>query len=541
LETCSLSDEYQEKDVDTCLCIAYYFNNFVLFLLTEQEKQDEIYMSILWGKLFKMASRNINNNRTGPQKEYLTTTELAKFCGVSRFTILSWIDKGKITTIRTVGGKHRIPVSEAISFLETLQHKTSPKEKKVTTSGALGHCWEYLQKTNCERECKNCLIYGREIDYCFVVVRQFGKGVIRCTGDCLSCGYFEKFFGSHSNSTKQEQISEEKAEEADTEKKIFLDSFIHDIAKGGDWAKEPAANLMENSYAIALHKNKTKKSLSNLPEYKINELATITETILKELDDVQMIILFGSYARGNWIEDVCSEKDYTYEYKSDFDILVVTKYAETANNPDLQHKLEGKLNRTETTVNLIFHDIQFINAQLNNGQYFFSDIQEEGAILYDSGRFGFPKKRKLNIEKRKKTAQQDFDQWYEKAKRFYNHFQKDLEKKWYNEALFELHQSIRCFYTTMLSVFCGYKPQNCDLEKLGRYVASYEPSFLTVFHCTTERQDKMFKLLNNANNHICNENSQNITKVDLAHLEQRAQKLMELTRESCKKKIDSFA
>lgn len=488
-----------------------------------------------------MAARNVINNGIGPRKEYLTTTELAKFCGVSRFTILSWIDKGKISTIRTVGGKHRIPVSEAISFLETLQNKASPKEKKVTTSGALGHCWEYLQKTNCERECKNCLIYGREIDYCFVVVRQFGKGVIRCMGDCLSCGYFEKFFGSHSTSTEHERTSDGKSVEADTEKMNFLDNFIHDMAQGGDGIKDRAAGLRENSSAIAVHKTNMKKSLSNLPEYKVNELATITETILKELDDVQMIILFGSYARGNWVEDVYSEKDCTYEYKSDFDILVVTKYAEAANNPDLQHKVEGKLNRTETTVNLVFHDIQHINAQLNKGQHFFSDIKEEGIMLYDSGRFRFAKQRKLDIEKRKQIAQQNFDKWYEKAKHFYSHFQYDLEKKWYNEALFELHQSIKCFYTITLLVFGGYSPQSCNLEKLGRYVASYEPAFLTVFPCTTDRQDKIFKLLNNAQAHTCSEDSYNITKVDLTHLEQCVQKLMELTQEICKKKIDSFA
>ena len=486
-----------------------------------------------------MAVINTIYNGTGPRKEYLTTTELAKFCGVSRFTILSWIDKGKISTIRTVGGKHRIPVSEAISFLETLQRKSSPKEKKVTTSGALGHCWEYLQKTNCERECKNCLIYGREIDYCFVVVRQFGKGVIRCMGDCLSCGYFEKFFGSHSKLTELD-TSNGKSVEIDTKKKNFFDNFISDVAQGNDGIKDPAAGLRENSSAIVVHKNSMKKSLSSLPEYKVNELYTITEIILKELDDVQMIILFGSYARGNWVEDVCTEKDYTYEYKSDFDILAVTKYTEAANNTDLQRKVEGKLNRTETTANLIFHDIQYINSQLNKGRGFFFDIIEEGIMLYDSGRFRFAKKRKTNIEKRKQIAQQNFDEWYEKAKRFYGHFQYDLEKKWYNEALFELHQSIKCFYTTTLLVFGGYSPQSCNLEKLGRYVASYEPAFLTVFPCTTDRQDKIFKLLNNAQAHTCSEDSYNITKVDLAHLEQCTQKLMELSQEICTKKIDSF-
>lgn len=488
-----------------------------------------------------MAVRNTIYSGTGPRKEYLTTTELARFCGVSRFTILSWIDKGKISTIRTVGGKHRIPISEAISFLETLQRKSSPKEKKVATSGALGHCWEYLQKTNCERECNNCLIYGREIDYCFVVVRQFGKGVIRCMGDCLSCAYFEKFFGSHGNAAAIEATPDGKSMGATAEKKNFLDNFIHDVAQGNDRIKNPAAGLRENPSAIVVHKSSMTKSLSHLPEYKVNELSTITEIILKELDDVQMVILFGSYARGKWVEDVCNEKDCTYEYKSDFDILVVTKYAEAANNPELQNKVEGKLNRAETTVNLIFHDIQYINAQLNNDQYFFSDIIEEGIMLYDSGRFRFAKKRKTNLDKRKQIAQQNFDAWNEKAKHFYAHFQYDLEKKWYNEALFELHQSIKCFYTAILLVFSGYNPQICDLEKLGRYVASYEPVFLTVFPCTTERQDKIFNLLNNAQVYTYSEDSYNITKVDMAHLEQCVQKLMELTQEICKKKIDSFA
>lgn len=39
-----------------------------------------------------------------------------------------------------------------------------------------------------------------------------------------------------------------------------------------------------------------------------------------------MVILFGSYAKGEQVEDIYSEKGTTYEYKSDFDILVVTTY-----------------------------------------------------------------------------------------------------------------------------------------------------------------------------------------------------------------------
>jgi hypothetical protein len=43
-----------------------------------------------------------------------------------------------------------------------------------------------------------------------------------------------------------------------------------------------------------------------------------------------MIILFGSYARGQWVEDIYTEGHITYEYISDFDILVLTRLKKTA-------------------------------------------------------------------------------------------------------------------------------------------------------------------------------------------------------------------
>ena len=82
-------------------------------------------------------------DQTKLKKDHLTTTELAKLCGVSRFTIWNWIKQHKIKAVRTVGGQYRIPASEAISFLETLHLETCHKARKSLAPGALGHCWEY--------------------------------------------------------------------------------------------------------------------------------------------------------------------------------------------------------------------------------------------------------------------------------------------------------------------------------------------------------------------------------------------------------------
>jgi len=179
-----------------------------------------------------ITEKPITINKIKLEKDYLSTTELAKLCGVSRFTIINWTNQGKINAFRTIGGKYRIPVTEAISFLENLHRQISHKNMNDLAPDALGHCWEYPRKTNCDNRCKNCLIHGREVDYCFVVVRQFGKGVIRCKGDCLNCEYFSEFFGFYSKGPQAEEPPDESSKKAVTAKKTFMYNFVYGIGRG---------------------------------------------------------------------------------------------------------------------------------------------------------------------------------------------------------------------------------------------------------------------------------------------------------------------
>ena len=187
-----------------------------------------------------MLKENITKNKVELRRDSLTTTELSKLCGVSRFTIINWVNRGKIRTMKTVGGHCRIPVSEAISFYETFY-----KEKIDVTSESLCHCWEYPQKTNCDKECKNCLLYKSRINYCFVVVREFGKEVVRCEGDCLNCDYFEEFFRSYSKSKHLNETHEVKGEKVAQDKKSFLYNVVYGVGRGIQEVKERVADVRE--------------------------------------------------------------------------------------------------------------------------------------------------------------------------------------------------------------------------------------------------------------------------------------------------------
>lgn len=287
-----------------------------------------------------------------------------------------------------------------------------------------------------------------------------------------------------------------------------------------------------------------KKSLAHLPTHKRRELSLITEIICKEFPDVQMIVLFGSYARGDWVEDIHVENRITYEYKSDFDILVVTRYKKHANNTGLQEKVDDCIyaaGQIKTDVHIIYHHLKQINVRLSEGQYFFSDIKKEGLLLYDSKIFKLARRRPLDPLERKKIAEEDFKQWFKSAKEFYDSFKSNFEKRHYKLATFELHQATERFYAATLLVFTGYRPKLHDISKLGRLAAACYPGFLTVFPRATAEQKRIFKLLKKAYIDARYKASYKIKKAELNYLAERVQKLQKLTKEVCKKKINSFA
>ena len=131
-----------------------------------------------------------------------------------------------------------------------------------------------------------------------------------------------------------------------------------------------------------------KKSLIHLPQYKRDELKRIVKIIRRQFPSAHMIVLFGSYARGQWVEDTYTEGHITYEYISDFDILVLTRLKKTANNHSKQSTVDNLIiqhKAIKTPVSVIYHSVGQVNYRLKEGRYFFSDIKKEGLLLYDSG------------------------------------------------------------------------------------------------------------------------------------------------------------
>ena len=86
-----------------------------------------------------------------------------------------------------------------------------------------------------------------------------------------------------------------------------------------------------------------KTDLSHLPEQKQAELKAMVALLIPHYTEIEMIILFGSYARGTWVADKYVEKGNTYEYTSDYDLLIILNKNHSANNHSFTGSITDKL------------------------------------------------------------------------------------------------------------------------------------------------------------------------------------------------------
>ena len=125
---------------------------------------------------------------------YISTSEFAKVCNVTRFTILNWVKKRKIRAVRTQGGHQRIPMAEVVSYLESLPIFAEHPLAKKNASGRVDYCWEHALAKKKAEKCSECIMYGSQTHHCALIATQLGKDRIQCEGNCQTCDYWRELF-----------------------------------------------------------------------------------------------------------------------------------------------------------------------------------------------------------------------------------------------------------------------------------------------------------------------------------------------------------
>jgi predicted nucleotidyltransferase/HEPN domain-containing protein len=278
-----------------------------------------------------------------------------------------------------------------------------------------------------------------------------------------------------------------------------------------------------------------KTSLDHLPEQKRAQLRAIT-SILREGAPLEMLILFGSHARGDWVQDPVTG------YASDFDLISIVETEKQAADLALWSELERRAREAagETPVTLIVHDIKFVNHEIRIGQYFFGDIVNEGVLLHDSRRFQLAKPKALNAEERLTLAERNFTNWFDSASEFWRGSRYYASRNLLKHAAFLLHQAAERYYHAALLVFTGYKQRTHDIEVLGRLSGEQHAGLVDALPKGAPEDRRLFDLLKKAYVDARYSMSYRITMEELRVLQERVLVLGGRVRAACLEKMATF-
>lgn len=129
-------------------------------------------------------------------KDYFSTVEAAKYCKVTRFTIINWVKNGLIKATRTIGGHRRILRDDLISFMQIHNMGIRSVDLQCPEIG-FKWCWEFYQNDGYKNhKCRGCLVYLTHAKKCFELREKVGHRRVFCSSSCKDCSYYKEYFNN---------------------------------------------------------------------------------------------------------------------------------------------------------------------------------------------------------------------------------------------------------------------------------------------------------------------------------------------------------
>lgn len=297
--------------------------------------------------------------------------------------------------------------------------------------------------------------------------------------------------------------------------------------------------------------------LDHLPPQKQRELERVVQLIFEEFDDafalakhewkkagrILKVILYGSYARGTWVDEPHTAKGY----QSDFDLLIIVSDKRLTDRVKYWAKLDERLMREygltgtlRTPVNFIVHTLQEVNDGLAHGRYFFMDVKQEGIAVYQSDDTELHTPKPKTPTQALKMAQEYQSEWLPQSNAFYKMYRSGVAEGDLKQASFVLHQAAESLYHCVLLVCTFYTPHVHNLGFLRTQAERIDPRLTYVWPREQKKDRARFEKLKDAYVKARYSKHYRVTKDELEWLGAQVEKLGRVVHEVCSERIETL-
>ena len=269
--------------------------------------------------------------------------------------------------------------------------------------------------------------------------------------------------------------------------------------------------------------------------------------IREQIKQVEMVILFGSYAKNSYVDyDQRIEFGTPTYYMSC--LLYTSPSPRDRTKPigaveySLYEKIkdrffENKNRPFHTHPQFVNYGIDDFNHALSKAHYFETEIKRAGIILFDSGAYKLARRKKLNFKEIKERAQKYYDDKFGRAKQFLKGVTFYCEDGDYNMASFHLHQSAENFLRTIPITFILYGHKSHDLSELMNAAKKHTPEIFKAFPRDTPEEKRLFDLLQRAYIESRYNPDFEITKADIDALLPKIELLRDVVEQVCNERL----
>jgi uncharacterized protein len=294
--------------------------------------------------------------------------------------------------------------------------------------------------------------------------------------------------------------------------------------------------------------------LDHLPAAKQRELERVVQILFEEFEEARTlatqdwkkkgrilkIILYGSYARGGWVDEPHTAKGY----QSDFDLLIVVNDDRLTDRVQYWVKAEERLNRElaitktlRTPVNFIVHSLHEVNDGLAHGRFFFMDVRRDGIAIYQSDDSELAEPKPKTPAQALAMAKEYFEEWMPQALSAQKGFLFFISQKEWRDAAFILHQATERLYHCVLLVCTFYTPHIHNLAFLRTQAERLDRRLTHVWPMDTRKQRALFEKLKDAYVKARYSKHYRISAEELAWLGVYVEELGRVVREVCLERI----
>jgi uncharacterized protein len=255
--------------------------------------------------------------------------------------------------------------------------------------------------------------------------------------------------------------------------------------------------------------------LDHLPAAKQRELERVVQILFEEFEEARglatqdwkkkgrilKIVLYGSYARGGWVDEPHTAKGY----QSDFDLLIIVNDDRLTDRVLYWVKAEERLNREmaitktlRTPVNFIVHSLREVNDGLAHGRFFFMDVRRDGIAIYQSDDSELAEPKPKTPAQAVAMAKEYFEEWFPAAAGMLETARFSQTEGRLKDAAFLMHQATERLYHCVLLVCTFYTPHVHNLGFLRTQAERLDRRLTYVWPMDTRKERAMFEKLKDA-------------------------------------------